>query len=231
VEETNVTSVLQSPWSRPVCLAVRMDDLRLLCFGDSFTAGVGDQRGQGWVGRTVEAAFAAGRPLTAYALGVRRETSVEVAVRWRFEAMARRSADADCRVVFAVGANDTTVEHGRQRVTPERSCTALGAMLDQAAAIDLPAAVAGPPPVGDAAQRARAIALSDAFGELCAARAVPFWPVARALDPSRLWLEEQAAGDGAHPGARGYDLLARTLLDGGLLAWLLEPLPSLTPGA
>lgn len=206
-----------------------MDDLRLLCFGDSFTAGVGDPEGRGWVGRIAAASFAAGRPLTAYPLGVRRETSVEVAVRWRFEAMARLAAGADVRVVFAVGANDTTVEEGRPRVPAERSCMALGKMLDQAAEIGLPAAVAGPPPVGDAAQRTHAIELSDAFGELCAARTVPFWPVARALDASRPWLEEQAAGDGAHPGATGYELLAQMLLDGGLLAWLHAP--ALTPGA
>jgi len=200
-----------------------MDDLRLLCFGDSFTAGVGDPEGRGWVGRVVAASFAAGRPLTAYALGVRRETSVGVAVRWRFEAMSRLARDADCRVVFAAGANDTTLSDDGPRVTPERSCRALSKMLDQAAELGLPAAVAGPPPVGDAEQRMRAIALSDAFGELCAARAVPFWPVARALDASRLWLEEQAAGDGAHPSARGYELLAQTLLDGGLLPWLHAP--------
>lgn len=197
-----------------------MDDLRLLCFGDSFTAGVGDPEGRGWVGRVVQASFAAGRPLTAYALGVRRETSVEVAVRWRFEAMPRLAREADCRVLFAVGANDTTAEDGVPRVTPERSCLALGKMLEQAAELSVPAGVAGPPPVGDAAQRSRALALSDAFGELCGERGVPFWPVARALDTSRAWREEQAAGDGAHPGARGYELLAQALLDAGLLDWL-----------
>ena len=200
-----------------------MDDLRLLCFGDSFTAGVGDPRGQGWVGRVVEAASAADRPLTAYALGVRRETSVEVAVRWRFEAMPRLARAADCRVVFAVGANDTTLEDGAPRVTPDRSRLALGKMLDQAAELGLPAAVAGTPPVGDAAPRPRARELSGGVGVRGAARATPFWPVARALDASRPWLEEQAAGDGAHPGARGYELLAQALLDAGLLAWLRAP--------
>lgn len=209
-----------------------MDDLRLLCFGDSFTAGVGDPEGRGWVGRVSAASFAAGRPLTAYALGVRGETSVEVAVRWRHEAMPRLARDADCRVVFAVGANDTTVQDGRPRMTPDRSCLALGKMLDQAAELGPATAVAGPPPVGDAAQRTRAIELSDAFGALCAARGVPFWPVARALDASRPWLEEQAAGDGAHPGARGYELLTQVLLDGGLLAWLqAPPAVALTPPA
>jgi acyl-CoA thioesterase I len=205
-----------------------MDDLRLLCFGDSFVAGVGDPRGQGWVGRVVEAAHAAGRPLTAYDLGVRRETSVEVAVRWRFEAMPRMVADADCRLVFAAGANDTTAESRGVRVPPERSCMALGKMLDQAAGLGRPAAVAGPPPVGDAAQQARVVALSEAFAEVCAARDVPFWPVAQTLLASPTWLEEAAAGDGAHPAAGGYELLARTLLDGGLLAWLQAP--AITPG-
>lgn len=206
-----------------------MDDLRLLCFGDSFVAGVGDPRGQGWVGRVVEAAHAAGRPLMAYNLGVRRETSVEVAVRWRFEAMPRRASGADCRVIFAVGANDTTVESGSLRVTPDRSCMALDKMLGQAAEIELPAAIAGPPPAGDAEQQARVVALSDAFAEVCAAHDVPFWPVAETLLASPTWLEEAAAGDGAHPSAGGYDLLAQTLIDGGLLDWLRAP--AVTPGA
>ncbi|HXE43608.1 MAG TPA: GDSL-type esterase/lipase family protein [Conexibacter sp.] len=200
-----------------------MDDLRLLCFGDSFVAGVGDPRGQGWVGRVVAAAFAAGRPLTAYALGVRRETSVEVAVRWRFEAMPRLAAGADCRVVIAVGANDTTVEDGAQRVPPERSLMALSTMLAQAAELPTEVAVAGPPPVGDDAQRAHGLALSDAFAALCAERGVPFFGIAETLAASRAWLDEQAAGDGAHPAAAGYDLLARALLDAGLLDWLLSP--------
>jgi lysophospholipase L1-like esterase len=200
-----------------------MDDLRLLCFGDSFVAGVGDPEGRGWVGRVVAAAFAAGRPLTAYALGVRRETSVEVAVRWRFEAMPRLAAEADCRVVFALGANDTTVEDGARRVPPERSLMALAKMLEQAAELRARVAVAGPPPVGDEAQRARGLALSDAFAALCAERGVPFFPVAETLGASRAWLAEQAAGDGAHPGAAGYDLLARVLIGAGLLDWLLRP--------
>jgi len=222
-EETNRTNVSQSPSPAAIWFAVRVDDLRLLVFGDSLVAGVGDPEGRGWVGRVVSAAFEAGRPLTAYALGVRRETSVEVAVRWRFEAMARLAPGADCRVVFAVGANDTTVENGAERVPPSRSQMALGKMLEQAAALGLAASVAGPAPVGDAEQRARVAALSDAFGELCAAREVPFWPVAERLAGSRAWLEEQAAGDGAHPAAAGYDALADALMEAGLLDWLRAP--------
>jgi len=58
---------------------------------------------------------------------------------------------------------------------------------------------------------------------VCAERGVRYVAVAAALADSAVWIEEQAAGDGAHPGARGYDLLARLLLDGGLLDWLHAP--------
>ena len=58
-----------------------MTDLRVVFVGDSFVAGVGDPEGRGWVGRVVAAAHAAGLPLTAYNLGVRRETSADVLAR------------------------------------------------------------------------------------------------------------------------------------------------------
>jgi acyl-CoA thioesterase I len=49
------------------------------------------------------------------------------------------------------------------------------------------------------------------------------WLVAEALLASSAWMSEIAAGDGAHPGAKGYEAITRLLLDGGLLAWLIEP--------
>jgi lysophospholipase L1-like esterase len=124
-------------------------DRRVLFFGDSIVAGIGDPSGRGWVGRVVAASWAAGLALTAYPLGVRRQTSVEVARRWRDEARPRLICGADCRVVFAVGVNDTTIEDGTERVAPERSEATLARMLDEAAARGLPAFVVGPAPVCD----------------------------------------------------------------------------------
>jgi acyl-CoA thioesterase-1 len=66
-------------------------DRRVLFFGDSLVAGVSDPMGLGWVGRVVAASFAAGTPLTAYNLGVRAETSVQLASRWRQETGPRLS--------------------------------------------------------------------------------------------------------------------------------------------
>lgn len=200
-----------------------MFDRRVLFFGDSFVAGVGDPRGQGWVGRIVETAFAAGQPFTAYNLGVRHETSVQVAARWRAETAPRVLEGAEMRVVFAFGANDTRLENGALRTAIEDSCETLAGALEEAAALSLPVAVAGPPPLGDAANLRRVVELGARFGEVCAGQRVPYLPTAETLIASRTWMDEAAANDGAHPSAGGYDLLAEVLIDAGLLDWLDDP--------
>lgn len=195
-------------------------DRRVLFVGDSFVAGAGDPAGCGWVGRAVRAAFAAGLPLTPYNLGVRRETSAQVAARWAAEARPRIAAEARCGVVFAVGANDAIVADGARRLAPERSAAAFAGLLDAAAAIGLPAFAVGPPPVGERAADDRVERLSARFAELAAARGVPFASVVAALRASPVWCAEAAAGDGAHPRAGGYELLAELVLAGGWLDWL-----------
>jgi acyl-CoA thioesterase-1 len=195
-------------------------DRRVLVFGDSIVAGVGDPEGRGWVGRVVAASWAAGLPLTAYPLGVRRQTSVEVARRWRDETRPRLAAGADCRLVFAVGVNDTTIEDGAERVAPDASEATLAGMLDDAHAQGLRAFVVGPSPVCDAQQTARIAGLSGRLRTVCAARGVPYCDVVEPLSSSAAWLAEAAAGDGAHPAAGGYEALARLVLAGGWLEWL-----------
>lgn len=197
-------------------------DRRVLFFGDSFVAGVGDPEGRGWVGRVVEASFGAGLPLTAYNLGVRRETSLRVAMRWRGEALARMRAEAAYGVVFAFGVNDTVEEEGGVRVAPGLGVEALGRCLDGAGELGLPALVVGPPPVEEAAQRARITALSSAFADLAAEHGVPFIGVVGELAADDDWSAEVAAGDGAHPAAGGYGALAGLVLAGGWPSWLRE---------
>jgi acyl-CoA thioesterase-1 len=195
-------------------------DRRVLIFGDSFVAGVGDPTGRGWVGRVVAASFDAGLPLVAYNLGVRRETSTEVAARWLDEARPRMRAPAGYGVVFGFGVNDTTVEDGRLRVEPDEAVDALGRVLDRAAQLALPALVVGPPPAGEPAQDARVRDLSGAQQRVAAARGVPFVDVFGDLCANAAWTAEAAAGDGGHPGAGGYGALARLVLAGGWLPWL-----------
>lgn len=178
-----------------------MADRRVLFFGDSHVAGVGDPSGLGWVGRVVAASFAAGTPLTAYNLGVRGETSVHVAARWRQETGPRLFPGADTRIVMSFGANDTTMDGGRGRVAAESSCGALAGVLDRARAINLPVLVVGPAPVHEADQNERLHSLSASFGDVCGEHLVGFLSVIEPLLASRAWMHEVAEGDGAHPGA------------------------------
>jgi lysophospholipase L1-like esterase len=197
-------------------------DRRVLFFGDSFVAGYGDPHGQGWVGRVVAASFAAGLPLTAYNLGVRRETSLDVAGRWRIEADPRKRADAGYGVVFGFGVNDTTEEDGRVRVQPGVAVDALGRVLGEAAWLGLSAFVVGPPPSGDRSQDIRVRELSRAFAGVAQQHGVPFADVLDGLCASGTWTAEAAAGDGTHPAAGGYVELAGLVLAAGWLEWLEE---------
>ena len=195
-------------------------DRRVLVFGDSFVAGLGDPEARGWVGRVAAASWSAGLPLVAYPLGIRRQTSVQVAARWREEARVRLVDCVQPRVVFSFGANDATVEDGRPRVAPDDSVATLERVLADAAQLGLAAFVVGPPPVCEPEQDARIAGLSERFAAVCAARGVPFAGVTAALGASAVWRAEAAAGDGAHPGAGGYEELARLVLAAGWLVWI-----------
>jgi acyl-CoA thioesterase I len=140
-----------------------MADRRLLFFGDSLVAGAGDPTGAGWVGRVVAGAFTSGLALTAYNLGVRGETSEQVASRWRAEALPRLLPGADCRIVLSFGTNDTSVEHDRVRVKADRSLAALATILEEAATIGLPSLVVGPAPVDEPGHNGRIRSLSGSF--------------------------------------------------------------------
>ncbi|HWY89360.1 MAG TPA: GDSL-type esterase/lipase family protein [Solirubrobacteraceae bacterium] len=197
-----------------------MTDRRLLFFGDSLVAGVGDPSGRGWVGQIVAASFGGGLPFTAYNLGVRRETSEQVAARWRSEALPRLLPEADMRIVVSFGANDTTIEHGRLRVAPERSCAALDGILEGAGALGLTPLVIGPAPVDNAQQNERIHALSASFSEICSNAGVSFIGVVEQLLATEIWMTQVMAGDGAHPSAEGYDALADLILAAGWKDWL-----------
>lgn len=194
-------------------------EVHVLFFGDSHTVGVGDPSGLGWVDRIVAATHAAGIPLVAYNLGIRRQTSRDVLLRWRGEAEAR-TYPVDTKVAFAVGANDTTEEDGVLRTEPGDSVETLATLLRQSDAAGLPALVVGPAPVGDDRQMDRIAELSERFAGLCEQMGVPFVEVAARLRRSETWRSEIAASDEAHPAAAGYEELARAVLHGGWLDWV-----------
>lgn len=196
-------------------------DRRVLFFGDSFVAGVGDPAGLGWVGRAVAAAHAAGRPLTAYNLGVRRDTSADVAARWQAEARVRmRATEASYGVVFGFGTNDAAEEDGLVRVAPGAAAGSLGRMIDAALGDGRGVFVVGPPPAGEPAQDERVRDLSATFAGVARERGVPFVETAAPLGADGSWCSESARNDASHPGAGGYRALAELVLAGGWLEWV-----------
>lgn len=204
-------------------------DLRVCFVGDSFVAGVGDTLCLGWAGRMAARAFAGGQPLTWYNLGVRRETSTQILARWEDECGRRLRDGTDPRVVLSLGVNDTTWENDGPRVAPDESVANLAEILDRAAVRGWPVLVVAPPPVGDPGQNARTALLDERFARICRDASVPYVPVHQPLRDSAVWMHEVRTGDGAHPGAGGYDALAE-LIAPHWQQWLsTSPLPAPPP--
>jgi lysophospholipase L1-like esterase len=185
-------------------------DIRICCVGDSFTAGAGDETGLGWVGRVAAAAWHRGVELTAYNLGVRRDTSADIRRRAEPEVLARLlgAAGSVHAVVFCFGVNDTTFEDGMPRVPPEATFENARALLAWSMA-RWPTLMLGPPPAAhDAAQDARVAALEPRLALIAAGLDVPFLPLHAALSAGTAWRAGAARGDGVHPDSGGYAALA-----------------------
>jgi lysophospholipase L1-like esterase len=182
--------------------------MRICFIGDSVVAGTGDDDCLGWVGRLCARARQAGRDLTPYNLGVRRETSADIAARWRREAKPRLPDGFDGRLVFAFGVNDCVIEGaGHPRIPAADSMIFAETILADARRW-LPTLMVGPPPTADAALNARIGALSTRLEAVCQRLDVPFLAVFPALEVSEIWMRDVAAGDGAHPNAAGYAVMA-----------------------
>ncbi len=203
-------------------------DLRVCFVGDSFVAGTGDPEHLGWAGRLAARTQRAGLPLTAYNLGVRRQTSRQVLDRWLPECSCRLPDGCDGRLVVSFGVNDTTVENGRQRVAAADSAEHLRTLLEGARSRDWDVLVIGPPPVADQAHNARTGDLDDRLREVASRLGIGYVSTLAHLLESPVWMAQVAAGDGAHPGAEGYEVLT-DLLWPAWSAWLTPHRPPGTP--
>ena len=183
------------------------EDLRICFVGDSYVNGTSDPEYLGWVGRVSVAARHKGYNLTSYNLGIRRETSADIAKRWHQEVQFRLPSSCQPFVVFSFGANDTTLENGRLRVAEAQSVENTRKMLRAAKQLSSVALI-GPPPNADAEQNVRIRRLSSLFAEVADSEEVPFLSVFTQLAEDPIWMSEVRAGDGAHPSAAGYARLA-----------------------
>jgi acyl-CoA thioesterase-1 len=191
---------------------------RVCVVGDALVAGVGDPKCLGWVGRVAASTPVEDPRAAFFALGVPEESTVGLLARWREEAFRRFVDGADNRLVVGLGRADVAAG-----ISLARSRLNLANILDDAQSRRTPTFVLGPPPAADRAENERVGELSEAFGDVCGRRSVPFVDCFTPLVDHDQWYSDLAGGDGAHPGQAGYGLLAWLVLHGGWQAWLGLP--------
>ncbi|MFB7251907.1 GDSL-type esterase/lipase family protein [Microbacterium sp. NPDC056234] len=192
-------------------------DLRICFFGDSFVAGVGDSSGLGWVGRVTAAARERGHRITSYNLGVRRETSVQIAARIATEAPPRLADAEDARLVVSFGVNDATERDGVERAAVDDGIRAVRTATEFIGADRL--LVVGPPATADQAQNERIRARDRAMRTHADRLGVRFVSTFPATSRDTTWQHQVVVGDGYHPDAEGYRLLA-SVIQPVFLDWL-----------
>jgi len=179
-----------------------------VCFvGDSFVNGTGDPECLGWTGRICASIRQQGYDLTYYNLGIRRETSADIATRWLPEVSRRLPEKCDGGLVFSFGVNDTNIEQGQCRVFFDNSVKNANQILTVAKRL-FPVLMVSPPPIDDREQNIRIADLSQQFAGVCRQLCIPYLDVFSSLQASRVWMDEVAAYDGAHPSSSGYSELA-----------------------
>ncbi|MGE5540246.1 MAG: GDSL-type esterase/lipase family protein [Gemmatimonas sp.] len=202
-----------------------MTELRICFVGDSITQGTLDDTALGWPGRLIASGRRKGHDLTGYNLGIRRDTSKDIERRWKAEVEARLPSTAPGAVVFMFGINDMQSSGGELfRVPPPESVKVARAMVTEAKA-KWPVLWLSPvPPVpGHKTKDAfpdleedyinvRAKKLVEAYAHVARELDVPFLdlytPLAARGFTRWRWLRALKAGDGIHPKASGYALLA-----------------------
>jgi lysophospholipase L1-like esterase len=186
-----------------------MMDIRICFMGDSFVNGTGDETALGWTGRLCALAHASGVPITGYNLGIRRDTSRDILSRWENECVRRLPDTCDARMVVSCGANDTMIEHGQIRVCHDESLENVRQILRAASGYKL--LMVGPPPVGDDAQNDRISVLSEGFSRVARMLNVSYIGLYAPLVSDADYVRDVAGGDGAHPGSKGYEKMARII--------------------
>lgn len=196
-----------------------------ICFvGDSVTAGTGDDGCLGWPARASAGEIARGHDVTCYNLGIRAQTSSEIAARWENECRVRLPDHVDGRLVFSFGLNDCADLNGDGVRIPladsERNARAI---LSRAVSWK-PVLWLGPTPVRRAPpsirpgpgitytfDRERTAELNDRYARIAEDLGVPYLDLYDPLASDPAWETVLDTGDGVHPTGDGYARMAERL--------------------
>ncbi len=191
-------------------------DVGMVFVGGSQTAGYGDPKGLGWVGRVVARTQHPDLDLTAYNIGIRGNTSGDVVARWVAECHPRWRGRSERRMVLSVGTNDVL-----SGMTMARSRLNLANVIDEATNAGVKVFVVGLTPSLDSELNRRLEALAEAQADVCSRRGITYVDCFRPLVGHDQWMADLAASpDRAHPGQAGYGLIAWLVLHNGWNDWL-----------
>ncbi len=198
-----------------------MTTLRICFVGDSITNGTLDPELLGWPGRLCRDERAKGHDLTQYNLGVRAETSRQIAARWRAECTPRLPDPHDGALVFGFGVNDMAEDPDTGVRLPIPESVAVARAIISEARSWKPTLWVGPAPaemtmqpfspspgISYSFENDRTGALGGEYRTLAAALDVPYLDLFTALSDDPAWAASLLAGDGIHPTGEGYALIA-----------------------
>ncbi|QDC01648.1 GDSL-type esterase/lipase family protein [Mesorhizobium sp. 8] len=194
-----------------------------ICFiGDAFTVGAGDETSLGWVGRLCAGEWERGHDISTYNLGIRGNSSREIAKRWRQECEARLPANANGRLVFMFGGNDAkeVVGHGFEVPLEEAAANARCFMAEAAAwrptlwiglmpmneAKPYPQLLSGGPQYRFS--NARQAEYNACYQNIAAELGIPFLDLHTRLIDDPAWMALTQEGDGSNPTSEGYALVS-----------------------
>lgn len=147
---------------------------------------------------------------------------MQIAARLPGEVVPRLVPASDPRIVLSFGVNDTTEVDGRTSAAPGEAARSLHEIYARVAPVGL--LLAGPPAVSDQVQNRRILQISETLREAGAALGIAFVDCFTTTVSSDVWQREVRDGDGYHPDAAGYGVLA-SILTGPILDWLRKPTP------
>jgi acyl-CoA thioesterase-1 len=219
-----------------------MTEMRICFVGDSITHGTQDDTTLGWPGRLVAKARSRGHDISHYNLGIRRNTSRDIARRWKAECEARLPSSSPGGIVFSFGINDMACDEDVLfRVAPPESHKIARSIIAEAAG-RWPVLWISPVPIGRGGtghvhcaawlleedyQDKRLAQLVPHYAEIAAELDVPYLDLFTPLSRSRRWRSALAeSGDGVHPSARGYALMAKLIERWPAWQSWLEPVPA-----
>jgi lysophospholipase L1-like esterase len=188
-------------------------DLRVCFLGDSFTLGTGDDDGLGWVGRVHAAERGRGIDLTAYNLGIRGQTGVEIADRAAREVELRLAGKGDRRAVVAsFGSNDIYQDR-----PVEETASALERIIRWAGGQGYAMFVVGAPHAAEPELDALRALYNVNLEETARRLGAPYLDIRERVADWTPWHRGAMEGDGVHPGSEGYALVAAAF--GAWLPW------------